>query len=343
MSTLSCQNCHSKPPFTGSVYCSRTCAGLNGSAAQDLARRTEQVASRPLCQVHGCTKEAYCDSSGVYSKACSRSHRDLLTPSTAAVHHVATKCLLPSCTNAQAPGFPACSRQHIDELSLLQYVPTKLPVIQKACAASLTSQPKISPEVVEAHSTHSSSIDFYQAATNPTTSFLGNFHITSIPIMFRGLPFKCAEGAYQYSKLLVSQTFLQYSPATQSAIAQLFQEADGHEAWVLTNKNSNIIPLIDPAAHKLGGANVVMMEEILRDKFQLGSEERKLLQATGDKPLRECTGGKDTYWGLDSAGNGQNKLGQLLMQIRDETKSSAAPTQTAPTSSWGAWAKSFFE
>ncbi len=338
MSTLPCQNCHSTSRAPGSPYCTKTCAGLNGPQAQHArAQQATQIATSQLCQLDGCKKPVYPG-----SQACSKSHLTLLRSSTAVAttHHVATKCLLPSCTNPPAPGHHVCSQLHLHQL--------KLSDLQKKCAASFTSQPPITPQEVRNHASRSPKIDFYNIATNPTTSFLGNFHITSQPIMFRSLSFKCAEGAYQYSKLLVSQKFLQSSPEIQKAIIQLFQEADGEEAWHLANNNINIIQLIDTAAHKANNFNLHVMEEILRDKFQQGSEEWKLLQATGDKPLRECTGGKDNYWGLDSAGKGQNKLGQLLMQIRDETKSSSTTTQTAtaqtaPPLSWGEWAKSWFQ
>lgn len=56
----------------------------------------------------------------------------------------------------------------------------------------------------------------------------------------------------------------------------------------------------------------------LRKKFA-DPELRSLLLATGDEELVEGNYWGDTYWGVCN-GVGQNKLGQLLMEIREEIK-----------------------
>ena len=63
----------------------------------------------------------------------------------------------------------------------------------------------------------------------------------------------------------------------------------------------------------------VMMKG-LRAKFAR-PEFRKRLLATGDSILEEGNTWGDVYWGKNiTTGEGQNKLGQLLMQLRDEIK-----------------------
>lgn len=61
-----------------------------------------------------------------------------------------------------------------------------------------------------------------------------------------------------------------------------------------------------------------VMLELLRDKFYIKHMRSKLL-ATGDAELIEGNTWGDTYWGVCN-GRGQNKLGKLLMQVRDELK-----------------------
>ena len=59
----------------------------------------------------------------------------------------------------------------------------------------------------------------------------------------------------------------------------------------------------------------------LRKKFA-DPELRSLLLSTGDEELIEGNYWGDTYWGVCN-GVGQNKLGKLLMQVREEIKNNA--------------------
>ncbi len=58
-----------------------------------------------------------------------------------------------------------------------------------------------------------------------------------------------------------------------------------------------------------------IMRQALRAKFTTHAELRELLLATGDEPLIEKTSG-DYYWGCGTDGTGQNRLGELLMELR---------------------------
>lgn len=60
-----------------------------------------------------------------------------------------------------------------------------------------------------------------------------------------------------------------------------------------------------------------VMEAGLRAKFQQNPELKKRLIDTGDVDLIEGNTWGDTFWG-EVNGKGQNKLGKLLMKIRDE-------------------------
>lgn len=59
-----------------------------------------------------------------------------------------------------------------------------------------------------------------------------------------------------------------------------------------------------------------VMLDLQRQKYAV-PELRSLLDATGDAELIEGNTWGDTYWGV-CRGVGQNWLGRLLMQVRDE-------------------------
>lgn len=58
---------------------------------------------------------------------------------------------------------------------------------------------------------------------------------------------------------------------------------------------------------------------LVKDKFFPGSDLASLLLGTGDAELIEGNTWGDTYWGVCN-GEGQNKLGKILMQIREELR-----------------------
>jgi ribA/ribD-fused uncharacterized protein len=64
----------------------------------------------------------------------------------------------------------------------------------------------------------------------------------------------------------------------------------------------------------------VMRKAILM-KFQTHDDIRELLLSTGDEELVEKTTG-DTYWGCGTDGTGKNMLGKILMEVREQLKSS---------------------
>lgn len=63
-----------------------------------------------------------------------------------------------------------------------------------------------------------------------------------------------------------------------------------------------------------------VMRDLLRWKFTRGTELASQLLATGDQLLVEGNNWHDQFWGV-CAGDGENWLGRLLMQVRDELRS----------------------
>lgn len=80
-----------------------------------------------------------------------------------------------------------------------------------------------------------------------------------------------------------------------------------------------------PLRHDWESAKDDIMREALRAKFTQHPELQKLLLETGDAVLVEHTR-NDNYWGDGGDGSGKNRLGILLMELRenlrDETKGS---------------------
>ena len=68
---------------------------------------------------------------------------------------------------------------------------------------------------------------------------------------------------------------------------------------------------------------VGVMRDAVAAKFTQHDDLRTLLLSTGDAKLVEHTE-NDDYWGDGGDGSGQNVLGRLLMQLRDELRATPA-------------------
>lgn len=74
-----------------------------------------------------------------------------------------------------------------------------------------------------------------------------------------------------------------------------------------------------------------VMLEALRAKFTQHDDLRAVLLGTGDAELVEHTE-KDSYWGDGGDGSGKNRLGRLLMRVREELR---AETKQPPEGAGG--------
>jgi ribA/ribD-fused uncharacterized protein len=66
-----------------------------------------------------------------------------------------------------------------------------------------------------------------------------------------------------------------------------------------------------------------VMLDALRAKFTQHDDLKAVLLGTGDALLVEHTA-NDSYWGDGGDGSGKNRLGHLLMQVRDELQAGPA-------------------
>ena len=63
------------------------------------------------------------------------------------------------------------------------------------------------------------------------------------------------------------------------------------------------------------------MYEAVTNKFTRNLGLKKDLLATGDEDLIEGNKHNDTYWGVNAvSGYGQNKLGKILVRVREEIR-----------------------
>lgn len=65
----------------------------------------------------------------------------------------------------------------------------------------------------------------------------------------------------------------------------------------------------------------LVMYEIVYDKFTLNEDLKQKLLATDNEELVEGNHWHDTYWGVCN-GVGQNKLGKILMRVREKLRQS---------------------
>lgn len=127
--------------------------------------------------------------------------------------------------------------------------------------------------------------------------FLSNFFQTRVK--YNGLEFKNNEAAFQAQKVLDVEEQLQFTQLSPKEAKR---------------RGRQVVLRADWEDVKDG-----IMEEIVRAKFsQHGNLKNKLL-ATGDAILIEGNTWNDRYWGVDiRTGEGQNRLGKILMKIRKE-------------------------
>lgn len=126
--------------------------------------------------------------------------------------------------------------------------------------------------------------------------FLSNFYPTEFE--FDGITYKNSEAAFQAQKVTSKE-------ARRVFGKMLPNEAKKRGRWV--NLRSDWESIKDQ-----------VMYEVCKAKFSNPALANKLI-ATGDAILIEGNNHGDTYWGQVN-GSGYNKLGQILMKIREEIK-----------------------
>ena len=132
---------------------------------------------------------------------------------------------------------------------------------------------------------------------NGKYDFLSNYYVA--PVTYNGLTFQSNEAAFQAQKTLNEgqrRKFTRMAPSKAKA------------------KGRNVILRSDWEQIK----NKIMYE-VCYAKFSQNPELKEKLLLTGDEELVEGNTWHDTYWGVCNR-RGKNKLGKILMRIREELR-----------------------
>jgi ribA/ribD-fused uncharacterized protein len=127
--------------------------------------------------------------------------------------------------------------------------------------------------------------------------FLSNFYYS--PIYVGGLLYPTVEHAYQAQK------------TTNPIAKEIIRNAD-------TPGKAKRLGREFEQRYKWDEVKLGIMLELLRKKFSIPELKVKLL-VTGNAILIEGNNWNDIYWGICN-GIGENHLGKLLMQVREEIK-----------------------
>ena len=157
-----------------------------------------------------------------------------------------------------------------------------------------------------------------KGGSDASNSWLGNFHPTPQKISVGGSQFSTAEAAFQAGKC-------KYTNDPTGCEAAFSKTTSGDEAYNVSKQYP-----MSSAGFKAwsGGESDSRMTQVLKEKFS----QPQLMQSlcgTGTSPLVETipetrAGNGDTssgplYWGVSSdSKTGQNRLGGILMQIRQQ-------------------------
>ncbi|MBR6790027.1 MAG: NADAR family protein [Oscillospiraceae bacterium] len=131
------------------------------------------------------------------------------------------------------------------------------------------------------------------------TFFLSNFYES--PVTYGGITYGSNEAAFQAQKCLTEGEKAAFAPLRPGEAKKKGRRVKLRPDWEQV---------------KVG-----IMQEIVRAKFTQNEELRALLLATGDAVLEEGNTWNDTFWGVHlKTGQGQNHLGRILMQVREELR-----------------------
>lgn len=126
-------------------------------------------------------------------------------------------------------------------------------------------------------------------------AFLSNFYHS--PVKYRNLIYLNAEAAFQAQKESCEKDKEQYTRMNPAQAKLVGRNCNLREDWEEIKEQT--------------------MYEIVKAKFTQNEALARLLIATGDAYLEEGNWWHDTTWGVCN-GVGQNKLGKILMRVREE-------------------------
>lgn len=127
--------------------------------------------------------------------------------------------------------------------------------------------------------------------------FLSNFW--NCPVTYGGVTYQNAEAAFQAQKCTDPANRAQFADLDPSAAKRLGRRVKLRPDWEAVKDQ--------------------VMCQVVQAKFTQNPDLMAKLKATGDAVLIEGNTWGDRYWGM-CGGTGQNKLGRILMALRDADK-----------------------
>lgn len=127
--------------------------------------------------------------------------------------------------------------------------------------------------------------------------FLSNFY--ECPVHYGLFTFSSSEAAFQASKATSEELAKKFTKLTPNASKKLGRKIPLRSDWEEVKDT--------------------IMYQIVFAKFIQNPDLREKLLATGNEELIEGNWWGDTYWGVHN-GIGQNKLGKILMKVREKLK-----------------------
>jgi ribA/ribD-fused uncharacterized protein len=140
---------------------------------------------------------------------------------------------------------------------------------------------------------------------------LSNF--SSFTIEWDGLVFPTSEHIYHWFKFATTPNGVALGLAPLVA-REILNARSAHEAFKIAECNR------DERRADWDTVKIDFMREILRAKVEQHEYVHRKLLATGDRELVENSW-RDDFWGWGPNRDGQNMLGKLWMQIREELRS----------------------
>jgi ribA/ribD-fused uncharacterized protein len=128
--------------------------------------------------------------------------------------------------------------------------------------------------------------------------YLSNFH--ECKITFEGIIYDSTEAAYQASKSLDPQIRLLFANMNANYAKNKGQKIEMRPDWAQVKDK--------------------IMGRLLFIKFLSNHELAQKIVSTGSKYLEETNYWGDRYWGADEKHVGENRLGKMLMYVRDFLK-----------------------
>lgn len=125
--------------------------------------------------------------------------------------------------------------------------------------------------------------------------FLSNFY--PIEVEYDGITYRSSEAAFQAMKCVDKKDRYAFKDLSSSKAKQLGRRVKLRPDW------ENIKDQI--------------MYEVVKSKFSNSMYLKSMILGTGDAYLEEGNTWGDKYWGTVN-GVGNNKLGEILMRVRDE-------------------------